>query len=149
MTALTIRPISAAQTRPLRQRVLRPHQPPEALVYPGDEDGETLHVGGYLDGEGPIAVASVYREDREESPGGRGWRLRGMAVLPESQGAGYGAALLHACMAHAKLHGGEELWCNARTTAAGFYRRLGFTAAGPEFELPGIGPHFLMWRPLA
>jgi len=129
--------------------VLRPHQAPEALVYPGDEAVGTLHVGGFLDGEGPIAVASVYREDREASPAGGGWRLRGMAVRPESQGAGHGAALLEACMAHARAHNGVELWCNARTSAAGFYRRLGFTEAGPEFELPGIGPHFLMWRPLA
>jgi hypothetical protein len=39
------------------------------------------------------------------------------------------------------------VWCNARTPAAGFYGRAGFATEGEEFELPSIGPHFLMSRP--
>jgi len=41
---------------------------------------------------------------------------------------------------------GDLLWCNARTSASGFYTRLGFAVVGEAFELPGIGPHHLMHR---
>ena len=43
---------------------------------------------------------------------------------------------------------GETLsaWCNARTSAAGYYEKIGFVIASDEFELPDIGPHVLMVR---
>ncbi|MCW2985645.1 MAG: acetyltransferase, family, partial [Conexibacter sp.] len=56
-----------------------------------------------------------------------------------------GAALLAACLDHARAQGASRVWCNARTPARGFYERAGFVAEGAEFELPQIGPHFLMW----
>lgn len=145
MVPTTIRPIPAAQTRPLRQRVLRPHQPPEAMVYPGDDAADTLHLGAFVDGA-LVGIASLYREPPpgEVDPGA--WRLRGMAVTPEAQGGGHGRALLEACLVHARRQGGTRVWCNARTTASGFYTRLGFLVQGDVFELPGIGPHHLMSR---
>ncbi len=144
MSELDIRPISAAETRPLRHRVLRPHQPPESLVYDGDDAPDTLHVGGFLPDGTLVAVASVYRESRPEDGVRRGFRLRGMAVDPSHQGRGYGARLVEACGAHARSLGGKELWCNARTSASGFYTRQGFDTEGPPFEIEGIGPHFEM-----
>lgn len=143
MTPRELRPISAAETRPLRQRVLRPHQPSEALVYPGDDALDTLHVGAYVEGE-LIGVASLYREAPPGEVDPCAWRLRGMAVQRESQGGGHGRALLEACLAHARAHGGARVWCNARTTASAFYARLGFVVQGDAFDLPGIGPHHVM-----
>lgn len=142
-----VRAIAAEQTRGLRQRVLRPHQPPEEMVYPGDDELETLHLGAYVDGQ-LVGVASLYRQapPTEPDPGAR--RLRGMAVSPALQGGGIGRALLEGCLAHARARGATRLWCNARAAAAGFYSRLGFQVQGEEFELPGIGPHLLMSRPL-
>ena len=147
MSTTDVRPISAEETRGLRQAILRPHQRPEELVYPGDDDPDTLHLGAYVDGK-LVGVASLYREapPKEEDPGA--WRLRGMAVAKDRQKQGLGAALLDACIAHAKGSGGTSLWCNARTTAAGFYTSLGFEVEGDAFELPGIGPHYVMWRAL-
>lgn len=142
-----LRPIPAAETRPLRQRVLRPHQPPEALVYPGDDAAETLHLGAYIGGE-QVGVASLFCEAPPGEDEPDSWRLRGMAVTPGAQGGGHGRALLEACLAHAKAQGGARVWCNARTTASGFYLRLGFVVVGDAFELPGIGPHHLMSRAL-
>ena len=147
MTPPDIRPISAAETRYLRHVVLRPHQRPEELVYPGDDAPDTLHLELRV-GDEQRGVASLYKESRPGSSAPDEWRLRGMAVLAGEQGRGHGAALLRACIAHATEHGGKRLWCNARTTAAGFYRRLEFQVEGAEFELAGIGPHYLMWRPL-
>lgn len=144
---LEVKRVKAAEVRPLRRAVLRPHQRPEELVYPDDDGPDTLHTAGYLDGL-LVATASVYREPPPGGPDTNGWRLRGMAVLPEYRGKGYGAQLLEACIAHALERGGTQMWCNARSTAAGFYRALGFEAKGEEFDLPGIGAHYLMWRPL-
>ncbi|TPW08355.1 MAG: acetyltransferase, partial [bacterium] len=74
------------------------------------------------------------------------WRLRGMATLPEARGTGLGGALLEACLDHIARNGGTRLWCNARTTAAGFYVRYSFNIHGEAFDLPGIGPHYRMSR---
>jgi GNAT superfamily N-acetyltransferase len=69
-----------------------------------------------------------------------------MATLPSARRHGYGAALIHACVAHARGHGGTVLWCHGRTTALPFYRALGFVPAGEEFIVPETGPHYLLWR---
>ena len=37
--------------------------------------------------------------------------------------------------------GGDLVWCDARTTAARFYERAGFTVVTGEYDKPGIGPH--------
>lgn len=145
-----VRPITAAETRPLRAAVLRPGQPPEALVYAGDEHPQALHVGAFED-ERLVGIATVYPEPppeayRDAMPGGGAFRLRGMATLPEVRGGGHGRELLEACFAHARAHGARVLWCNARVGALGFYRRMGLETIGPEFDIAGIGPHYVMWR---
>ncbi len=69
-----------------------------------------------------------------------------MATEPDVRGAGFGAALVAACIEHAAASGGGELWCNARMGALGFYRRMGFDVVSEEFDIPGIGPHVVMVR---
>lgn len=59
-----------------------------------------------------------------------------------------GAALLAACERHAREHGGTLLWCYARVPARTLYERAGMTALGEPFEIPPIGPHELMYKPL-
>ncbi|MFK7789853.1 MAG: hypothetical protein AB8C95_10235, partial [Phycisphaeraceae bacterium] len=39
-----------------------------------------------------------------------------------------------------------SLWCNARTSASGYYERLCFIQHGDLFEIPDIGPHAVMVR---
>jgi predicted GNAT family N-acyltransferase len=134
---------TAEQTRPLRRAVLRPHQRAEELVYPGDDAPETLHLAAWL-GDDLVGTASLYREPRPGTDDARAFRLRGMAVAPEERGSGLGAELLHRCLEHARAQGASVVWCNARTRAARFYARHGFEAQGEEFELPVIGPHYVM-----
>jgi GNAT superfamily N-acetyltransferase len=142
---LLLRQITAAEARPLRQVVLRPGQPPEATIYPGDEGPGAWHVGAFLDGD-LLGIASVY----SEAPAGQddpcAYRLRGMAVLPSHQGQGYGRALVQACVRHVLAHGGKTLWCNGRVSALGFYQAVGFEPVGEVFELPYSGPHYRMVR---
>jgi GNAT superfamily N-acetyltransferase len=147
---LTVRIIPAAETRPLRQKVLRPHQRIEDLLYSGDESPEARHFGAFRANE-LVGTASIYREAPGPAavnapPAHRCFRLRGMAVEPELQGTGVGARLIEACLEHIRKSGGTYFWCNARVSARAFYERHGFTARGEEFELPGIGPHLFMER---
>lgn len=36
------------------------------------------------------------------------------------------------------------IWCDARSAAVDFYKKLGFETVSVEFEVPGIGPHYKM-----
>ncbi len=149
----SIRPVTAAETRPLRSAVLRPGQPPESLVYPGDEDPGTFHAGAVQDGE-VVGIATVYPEPMPLAPDAdvdprRAFRLRGMATRPDLQGTGLGRAVLMRCLEHVRESGAEVLWCNARVGALGFYERLGFETIGDVFEIDGIGPHYVMWYRLS
>jgi GNAT superfamily N-acetyltransferase len=135
--------ISAAETRPLRQAILRPHQPVEELVYPGDDSPEAAHFGAFLDGK-LIGIASVYHEAPHGGTDEKAWRLRGMAVVPQWHRKGIGSRLLGECIEHAKRHGATTMWFNARTTAVPFYQAHGFQIQGEQFVLPAIGPHYLM-----
>jgi GNAT superfamily N-acetyltransferase len=139
-----IRRISAAETRPLRQAILRPHQRVEELAYPGDDSTETAHFGAFVNGE-LIGIASVYREAPHGETNDKSWRLRGMAVVPQFHRKGIGSLLLHACIDHARKHGGAMMWFNARKPAVPFYEAHGFQIRGEEFMLPDIGPHYFMW----
>lgn len=139
-----MRIISSSGTRPLRQRVLRPGQPLEASVYPGDDDEGTWHFGAYLDGE-CVGIGSLYSEPRPGTPP-PGFRIRGMATAPEIRGRGIGTAVLAAMLRHVAGRGGGEVWCNARSPAIGFYERAGFTVVSEPFDIPGIGPHVVMQR---
>jgi GNAT superfamily N-acetyltransferase len=155
---LTVQRIDSAATHPLRQSVLRPGRPVEECVFPGDDAPETLHVGALLDGE-VVAIASLYLEPRPgDAPGGApltddhaagtAWRLRGMATEPTVRRRGAGAAALAACEQHARDQGGTLLWCNARVEALEFYEANGWTILGEEFDIPTVGPHFVMEKPI-
>ena len=143
--ALTVRPITSREVRELRHAVLRPFDPPEKLVYSGDEDPDTLHAGAF-DGETFVGIATVTREPLPGSHDLAHWRLRGMATVSAVRGRGFGCALLERCFAHIRAKGGTLLWCNARVLALGFYEHLGFVAQGEEFEIVPIGPHYVMTR---
>jgi GNAT superfamily N-acetyltransferase len=148
---IEIREISAAETRPVRQRVLRPHQRPEELVYPGDDDADTFHLGA-MNGEGELlAILSMYRHAQpplatDDEP--LAWRIRGMASVPEARGTGLGRVLVERARdrvwAGTPQTGCDPIWCNARENAFGFYRKLGFEIVGGIFEIEGIGPHAVM-----
>lgn len=155
-----VRPIPAAETLSLRHLVLRPDQPAEALVYPGDDHPDALHVGAFDIGpdaaERLVGIASVYPEPPPEAhrgaipddayPYGAAFRLRGMATLPEVRGAGHGRALLDALFEHVQERGATYLWCNARLVALAFYQTMGLVPVGEEFDIVPIGPHYMMWR---
>jgi GNAT superfamily N-acetyltransferase len=138
---LTVREIPIADTRPLRQQILRPHQTAAELAE--HEPATAFAVGAFLQGR-LISVGFVAPE------GGAGaWRVRGMATAAEARGRGAGTAVLDALVTHARENRATRIWCNARTPARSFYERAGFVTASDEFEVPQIGPHFVMERNIA
>lgn len=147
------RRIPTADSYPLRQAVLRPHQKVSEMRWEHDDDAETATFAVLEGGGGDIlTVATVQPEPAPpalaESLGGDArcsWRLRGMATRPALQGRGYGSQVLTAAVEHVRAHGGTLLWCNARVRAVPFYERAGFATFGESWELPDIGPHVVMW----
>jgi GNAT superfamily N-acetyltransferase len=147
---LAVRPIEAAQTVPLRSEVLRPGRPIEAAVFVGDDDPQNRHFGVFQ-GDALVGVASLFRSPLPEAnrllddePGGEEWQLRGMAIEPFIQKSGLGKALLRGCIDFVARTPTGLLWCNARSSAVGFYRNNGFETRGEEFVIPDVGPHFVM-----
>lgn len=136
------KPIRAEQTFPLRQKVLRPQQNLNEMLYPLDKVTGSFHMGAFAEGE-IVGIASVYPESQSGDLHQGDWRLRGMAVSPSLQGQGVGKALIKECLDYTKSQAGRMVWCNARTSAIGFYVSLGFNKVGEEFEIEGIGPHYV------
>lgn len=147
-TQFSIRAISAAETRPLRHAILRPHLPFAEMTFDGDDSPDSLHVGAFI-GEELVGIASVSRAPLPGETNPRAWKLRGMATKEKARRMGCGRALIEACVAHIRSHNGDMIWCNGRTSALGFYRAMGFETRGDEFESPsGTGPHYVMVRHL-
>lgn len=141
-----IRPIDAQETLTLRREILRPAAPDDELRFPTDSAPGALHVGCFTY-EQLVGIASVHPEEPPwigDYQGG--WRLRGMATVAGVRRRGVGRWMLATCMQHVFEQGGNMLWCNARTLAVPFYESLGFELRGEEFDVPGAGPHFVMWR---
>ena len=144
---MEIRTISADQTFALRQSILRPHQTIDDCEYDGDRDPGSFHLGAYVENE-LVTIASVYVqvENRfSQFSSEQQFRLRGMATAEPYRGQGFGAAVLQECMSRTWSHGGDVFWCNARTSAAGYYRKMGLMAIPEVFEIEGIGPHQVMY----
>jgi GNAT superfamily N-acetyltransferase len=143
---LRVEAVRGEDTHALRERVLRPGQSAGELTYAGDGHPDAFHAAVRSPaGEGAIVgVATVAPEGHPADPRPGDWRLRGMATAPEARGRGVGAALLAACVEHARARGGRRVWCNARVTAEGFYLRAGFVPEGGRFDIPGLGEHVVM-----
>ena len=150
-----------AEILDVRTTVLRPHFPVGQLAhFEGDDEPETLHAL-WEEGGVPVAVLTMmtrpFPETHSSLPGApdllaqpNAWQVRGMAVLPQAQGTGIGQRLLNYAIVSASLNPPERkiAWCNARRTAAAFYAKSGWAEVGPDWEIPGIGQHVVMWRPM-
>jgi len=141
MLQMEVRSIPLAQTRQLRQEVLRPLSSLQDLA--SHEPSGSVAFGAY-DGDELVAVGLVGRDG--EQPGD--WRVRGMATKPQARGRGAATRILQALVQHAVAQGATRVWCNARTPARSLYERLGFVVASEEFEPPDIGPHYRMELPV-
>ncbi len=149
---IEVRQVRAAETHTLRGQIMRPGEPRDKLIYPGDDASDTLHVGAYVQGK-QVGIASVYHEAPPTleklppgtRPGGL-WRLRSIAVVPDMRRQRVATKLLEACLRHAGAHGGTILWCNATEDALKFYQRNGFGWLPTPYDVPGHGTRYFCWR---
>lgn len=132
---------------PLRSRVLRPGQAIESCHYKEDSVSGCFHLGAKVGSE-VIGIASFYEEPHLSLPANLSYRLRGMAVLEEYRSSGVGKQIINRAIDICKQASADLLWCNARQSAAGFYKKLDFDYHGDSFDLPNIGPHFVMFTKL-
>ena len=137
--------INASDTYDIRHKMLRQDRPREEVIFPHDDDDQTFHLGGFFENK-LVSVASFYFENHPDLPDEYQYRLRGMATLPEYQGKGTSSALLKMAFPIIKQNLCTLLWCNARTSAMGYYQKVGFEKIGDEFDIPTVGPHVLMFR---
>ena len=145
-TTIHIREIPASAVYSVRQAVLRPGRPLDECVFEGDTSGNTFHFGLFMD-ENLIGVASFMKNSNPLFKDAEQYQLRGMAVLSEFKGQGFGASLL--------IEGEEKLknlvshpflWFNARDHAIGFYEKFGYKTIGEKFDVPGVCQHIVMFK---
>ena len=148
MAGLEVRRIEHEATWPLRHMVLRAGRPLSTCRWDGDELASTHHFG-LFEGKELIGVSSIYQREHAVAQGPDAWQLRGMAVHPERHGQGLGSKMLVEVLATCRNElRGQRMWCNARLRAVSLYERHGFARVGEAFEIPQVGPHFVMWRGL-
>lgn len=144
---ILIRQIEAEDTFSVRQPVLRPGKPIESCHFDGDNLGTTAHFG-LSENEELVGVVSVYKTNYPNCTIERQFQMRGMAVLKEHQGLGFGLELVKKAEHYIKEKKGNLIWFNARETAVPFYQKLGYKIKGDPFEIEGIGTHFVMYKRL-
>lgn len=129
---------------PIRNIVLREGKlTPDECRFPSDVLESIFHLGYYVDGE--LACVASFHLQPYGNFEGAGYQLRGMATLEQYRGKGIGNQLLNFAIVYLRGQKANYLWCNARKKALQFYHHTGFEIISPEFEVPNIGPHHVMY----
>lgn len=123
-----IKQLSADAVLPVRHQVLWPDRPAEFSRLPLDDQGQ--HWGAF-GGEVLLGVVSVFSQAHEA-------QFRKLAVLPQAQKLGIGAALLNHVFVQAASQAMTVVWCDARMDATPFYERLGMVTCDKPFEKNGL-----------
>jgi GNAT superfamily N-acetyltransferase len=111
------------ETIPLRHSVLWPGESKEYCQVNDDEHG--LHFGTFID-DVIVCVASIYlTEDRA--------RLRKFATDAAFQNQGIGTKMLGHIVQTLSRNHVKFLWCDARESALGLYKRFGMSQNSDRF----------------
>lgn len=124
----------------LRNDILRK---PLGLDFTPDElekEKDEILIGAFED-EKMLGCCMLIREHPQVV------RLRQMAVLNNLQGKGIGRALMQFAENIARDRGFRKITMHARTSAIGFYEKLGYKVSGDEFLEVTI-PHCMMEKNL-
>lgn len=120
-----------ATCRALRRTVFIEEQGVPEADEVDDQDGIAIHLLARLDGH-PVGTARLIVM-------ANAGKIGRVCLLPAARGAGHGAALIRAAVAHFRqMPGIKYAKLGAQTHALGFYEGLGFVAVGPVFDDAGI-----------
>ncbi|MCY8520122.1 GNAT family N-acetyltransferase [Bacillus atrophaeus] len=144
---ILVNEISAEDTYEIRHMILRPHQTIEQCKYEQDKEEGSFHLGAFFDGT-LISIASFYRQDHPLIEASPSYQMRGMATLPGYRKQRAGSTLVTRAEQKLADMGAKTVWCNARCHVQGYYEKLGWKDTGDPFDLPGIGPHIVMYKKL-
>jgi predicted GNAT family N-acyltransferase len=139
-----IRFIQADDVLAIRNEVLREGKLTlDGCRFPNDDAEETFHLGYFDKGE-LVCVASFHPQNYDGYTG-KSYQLRGMATLQEYRGKGIGNQLVNFAIVYMRGRKVNYVWCNARKKAVRFYQGLGFEIISDEFDVPGIGAHYVLY----
>ena len=127
--------MAAVDTHRLRQTVLRTGTRSTAVVFDGDDDAGTFHLGVRSPAPGGelVGVSTWLRRVCPHAPDRPAVQLRGMATDLGHRGVGVATALLDTGRARCEADGIDVVWARARRTAADFYFERGFVPVGDEY----------------
>ncbi len=139
-----IRFIEVETLLPVRNEVLREGRlKPEECLFPTDKITGAFHLGYCIDDE--LACVVSFHPQSYGDFAGIGYQLRGMATIEKYRGQGIGNQLVNFAIVYLLGQGANYVWCNARKKAVRFYQGIGFEIVSDEFDVPGIGPHYVMY----
>ncbi len=125
--SITIKPINAEQTWPLRQKVMYPEFTIEKVKLA--DDGQGRHFGLFVADELTVVVSLFVKDNALQ--------FRKLATLANQQGKGYGKQMMQFVLSLASAEKMEMVWCNARLSAAPFYQAFGLEVSGESWQQDG------------
>lgn len=126
----------------LRSKILRNGMPLAECKFVTDDTEGIFHLAAYNNLE--IASVASFFPNRYKNSEELGYQLRGMATDTPFTGKGFGKQLIEFAVQYIKNTKATYIWCNARSTAVEFYKKIGFEIISEEFEIAGVGPHYEM-----
>lgn len=145
---LNVKEIKASDTLVLRQQILRPLLTSADCFIEGDELESTIHLGCFLDDQ-LVGIVSLYKRVNDSISDDSAYQIRMMACNDRFRGQGIGTALLISAIGRVKATGTHLIWANARVSAIGFYTNASFEIMGDVFDIPSVGPHYLIYKNIA
>jgi predicted GNAT family N-acyltransferase len=125
---IEIKQIQPSETWEIRHRVMWAGKSFDDIKLPNDDFG--LHFGLFKD-EVLISVVSLFLENNTA-------QFRKFATETAEQGKGYGAKLLEHIIQEAITQNAKSIWCNARTSASGFYEKFGLNVVSDTWVKDGV-----------
>lgn len=125
---LEIKQIQPSDTWEIRHRVMWADKPFEDVKLTNDDSG--LHFGLFRDGV-LLSVVSLFIENDTA-------QFRKFATETAEQGKGYGAKLLAHIIQESIERNVKTFWCNARTSASGFYEKFGLAVVSDAWVKDGV-----------
>jgi len=136
--------IAADAVLPVRNEVLREGRLTDnECRFPNDDAPDAFHLGYYAGDE--LACIASFHPVNYDGYSGKAYQLRGMATIEKYRSKGLGNQLVNFAIIYMRGQKVNYVWCNARKRAVKFYQSVGFEIISDEFEVKGIGPHYVMY----
>jgi predicted GNAT family N-acyltransferase len=136
--------ITADAVLPVRNEVLREGRlTNDECRFANDDAPDAFHLGYYVEDE--LACVASFHPVNYDGYSGQAYQLRGMATIEQYRGKGLGNQLVNFAIVYMRGQKVNYVWCNARKRAVKFYQSVGFEIISGEFEVKGIGPHYVMY----